>query len=625
MMSFKSFLVTQDDGITDEEAIRKYAEYKQEFNRQQLNEFFVTHKEEEWFKLKYHPDLGTKKTEELKAAVKRRVEVFEEIFNKGENEGVSVDGDKQKELVKILDSVVIKLEGGSELDLSILDKSEEEIEENQKKKQEAKALETKTRESSSVEKEEKDDLDAVSDGEGPGPDGDDLSEPRPLHKTSSIFLRNLPPAVTVAEVENICRRYNGFLRSCIADPAPDKRWFRRGWVTFKRDVKIKEICFNLNNIRIKECEMGPVVNKDLTRRIRTVSGFTVDRKVVRSDIKLAAKIITNLDSRWGLWAASDTAPAASKDDIIGLVGANPLLANIKDYLIEEENAEEEELLGKKNGSSEDGELGEEGITISRDEELIKVLDKLIFYLRIVHSVDFYNQSEYSNEDEMPNRCGLLHARGVPTNEKVTAAQLQDYCKQVEKKMGALLEPKQQLAETEVAKLGIRNQEDEVEKFVANNTQEQGKDKWLCPLSGKKFKGPEFVRKHIFNKYGEQVDAVKKEVQYFNNYLKDPKRPQLPENPNKVGGKRKANVSDGVGGGPGGDQARYARDVDNRFAFEGAGLRQPPHPTLRGRSVRERLGYGVGGQPGIRVTHAGVDPRSIIDYSDVDNFGGLEFF
>lgn len=48
MMSFKAFLGTQDDSISDEEAIKKYAEYKLEFKRQQLNEFFVTHKDEEW-------------------------------------------------------------------------------------------------------------------------------------------------------------------------------------------------------------------------------------------------------------------------------------------------------------------------------------------------------------------------------------------------------------------------------------------------------------------------------------------------------------------------------------------------------------------------------------------------
>lgn len=37
----------------------------------------------------------------------------------------------------------------------------------------------------------------------------------------------------------------------------------------------------------------------------------------------------------------------------------------------------------------------------------------------------------------------------------------------------------------------------------------------------------------------QIDEVKKEVQYYNNYLKDPKRPQLPENPqNKNQGPRR---------------------------------------------------------------------------------------
>ena len=55
----------------------------------------------------------------------------------------------------------------------------------------------------------------------------------------------------------------------------------------------------------------------------------------------------------------------------------------------------------------------------RDAELVKVLDKLLFYLRIVHSVDFYNHSEYPNEDEMPNRCGIMHARGIPPTRSDT--------------------------------------------------------------------------------------------------------------------------------------------------------------------------------------------------------------
>lgn len=54
MQSFKQFLQTQDDNISDEEAIRKYNEYKLEFKRLQLNEFFVAHKDEEWLVLMLH-------------------------------------------------------------------------------------------------------------------------------------------------------------------------------------------------------------------------------------------------------------------------------------------------------------------------------------------------------------------------------------------------------------------------------------------------------------------------------------------------------------------------------------------------------------------------------------------
>jgi hypothetical protein len=124
----------------------------------------------------------------------------------------------------------------------------------------------------------------------------------------------------------------------------------------------------------------------------------------------------------------------------------------------------------------------------------------------------------------------MHARGIAPSSNITVNEIDDYCTNFEKKMGSFLHPRPDLTEEEASKLGMKNEEDEVEKFVQANTQELGKDKWLCPLSGKKFKGPDFVRKHIFNKHGEKVDEVKKEVQFYNNYLKDPKRPQLPENP-----------------------------------------------------------------------------------------------
>lgn len=368
------------------------------------------------------------------------------------------------------------------------------------------------------------DLDKEAD---PKEEEEEKAGPRALHRTSSIFLRNLAPTITKAEVEAMCKRYNGFLRVAIADPLVERRWFRRGWVTFKRDTNIKEICWNLNNIRLRDCELGAIVNRDLSRRVRPVNGITAHKAIVRSDIKLGARIAHNLDTKAGLWQDPNAEKTENGNQThFGLNSNNPVLQNITDYLIEEASAEEDELLGLSTGDIKDN----DGEQLERDQPLINVLDKLILYLRIVHSVDFYNHCEYPYEDEMPNRCGIIHARGPPPQNKISNPEIQDYIRNFESKMSSFLAKSVTIDEVELKKIGCKDVDAEVEKFIQANTQELAKDKWLCPLSGKKFKGPEFIRKHIFNKHGEKVDEVKKEVEYFNNYLRDTKRPQLPEHP-----------------------------------------------------------------------------------------------
>lgn len=81
-------------------------------------------------------------------------------------------------------------------------------------------------------------------------------------------------------------------------------------------------------------------------------------------------------------------------------------------------------------------------------------------------------------------------------------------------MQPLLTSKERLTEAEVEKLGKKDPDKEVEAFITSNCVELAKDKWLCPLSGKKFKGPEFIRKHIANKHGEKLEEVRMEVSHF---------------------------------------------------------------------------------------------------------------
>ena len=160
-------------------------------------------------------------------------------------------------------------------------------------------------------------------------------------------------------------------------------------------------------------------------------------------------------------------------------------------------------------------------------------------------------------------------------------------------------------------MGMKVEQDELEKFIQANTQELGKEKWLCPLSNKKFKGADFVRKHIFNKHADKVTAVKADVEFFNNFLRDPRRPQLPEKP-KAKPKPPAAVA---------TRRLESEDGERRRREDpgtAAGLPQHGGAPRKG-SIKDRLGYRPAA---MRVTQSAADPRGMVDYSDVD-FPGLD--
>jgi len=49
MLSFKNFLHDQDDNIDQEDAVKRYNDYKIDFKKTQIAEFFAAHKDEDWF------------------------------------------------------------------------------------------------------------------------------------------------------------------------------------------------------------------------------------------------------------------------------------------------------------------------------------------------------------------------------------------------------------------------------------------------------------------------------------------------------------------------------------------------------------------------------------------------
>ena len=83
-----------------------------------------------------------------------------------------------------------------------------------------------------------------------------------LHKTNSVFLNNLHPSIKRSELEDACRKFPGYMRLALSEPDVNNKFVRKCWISFERNTKIREICFGLNNIKIREHDLKPLVNKD---------------------------------------------------------------------------------------------------------------------------------------------------------------------------------------------------------------------------------------------------------------------------------------------------------------------------------------------------------------------------
>jgi hypothetical protein len=139
--------------------------------------------------------------------------------------------------------------------------------------------------------------------------------------------------------------------------------------------------------------MGAIINRELKNRIRPINGIGQHKTIVRNDLRLITKIIQQLDGRWNIWESIDNNNVEKKTEATptddseissstaamvispeknkkpkGFISHNPLLKNITEYLVEEADAEEEELLGETSGNSL-----KDGNSFEIDKELTKVI------------------------------------------------------------------------------------------------------------------------------------------------------------------------------------------------------------------------------------------------------------
>eukprot|EP00037_Helgoeca_nana_P018549 m.177473 g.177473 ORF g.177473 m.177473 type:complete len:735 (+) comp24488_c0_seq1:681-2885(+) len=156
--------------------------------------------------------------------------------------------------------------------------------------------------------------------------------------------------------------------------------------------------------------------------------------------------------------------------------------------------------------------------------------KHLLYLRVTHSLDFYTGLQMAHEDDMAQPLPFLT---LPTT--LTRVN-QHFSTQCRDRLQGIAEVLNECEKFDVDSL-VRTPEQAADGFVAKNTVALEDGTFQCPLSGKRFRGPAFVKTHIVSKYDGALKKYVASVAAMNPFMEDPFRVRvLPPVQGAVGGR-----------------------------------------------------------------------------------------
>ncbi|KAF0990377.1 hypothetical protein HZS_4529 [Henneguya salminicola] len=526
IMTFKDFVFLQEDKITPLIAAKKFEEYSLEFSKRQLPLFFDKHKTNEWFLIKYHPYFSCLEKIRTIRFCRRRKNAF--FFLKSNQVFDFIALDSQCNLIAPFLNIVNRL-----LDNMPVSDILEMLQQLKNVKENV------------TIREESDDLKGVVGSKrkcDQFTDGDKIDPFDTKFKSvQNIFIeiKNVP--------NNFKRRYlvkgykniEGFLRVALLPPESETATVCRAYVVFRAGTDPLSTIQSINETQVKDFTPETVKCFETDPIIRAIRGVWDAKKVVIEQIKIIVEIIKKLDESMCVY--SNRFPT--------IPDYNPRLEN------ESTNESESPKETKSGSESEEHDSFDEGDDIidnykdnslifeaekilnqqiaqptdvdneATDSQLLSMLDSLVMYLRIVHSYDFYSFSSNSQENDMPGRCQTLSIRKSFPLSSIKPNKIETQIDTILCKTRTLFFDSCAILNSDVfdeISGDLKKEKTEIDNYMEEKAKELRPNVWICHICKKKFQGKDFVHKHILNKHSQNLEFVKINVNFYNNFIIDRK-------------------------------------------------------------------------------------------------------
>ncbi|KAL1952864.1 hypothetical protein VTO42DRAFT_4091 [Malbranchea cinnamomea] len=428
----------------------------------------------------------------------------------------------------------------------------------------------------------------------------------------ALLIKTLAPNVSREKIEEFCKEHlgeesGGFKWLSLSDPNPSKKYHRIGWIMLRPGPEAPAV-IDRGDGREEEGEenesgaaTGNATNTTAEKALEAVNGKTIQdpargdftchvgvhvpptnpRKKalwdlfsaperIDRDLELAKRLVAKLDAEQG--SAHGFAKIEERVEDLRSKGwlQPPVTGPVKVKQQKTFDSEADMIMLEEDGEAEEGEQrddDDDDDEVDSEELLVKkkLLDLTVEYLRRVYNFCFFCVFESDSVHELARKCPGGHLRrprsGMSTQAKAAAKasalgqpypakkkepaeegeepsspdekkkdrfaskteqQIQrafNWVKTFEDKLLQILEPEN----ADLKKLGGRPideaLEDELNKFVRQ--EDEAKFRCKVPECTKLFKAHHFWRKHVEKRHPDWFADIQKDLMLVNNYVLDP--------------------------------------------------------------------------------------------------------
>ncbi|CAK3997653.1 related to arsenite-resistance 2 [Lecanosticta acicola] len=545
-----------------------YDQYKENLQKKQAQTFVRLHKNEDWFRERYDPEVRDAMRRKLMEFRKRLFSQWEHDLSSGVFDEFTLEGIYKSES-NGLGGIVEREEGETSAAAEVLGVGD--------------LLPSK---------------------------GGDLRDPASLQPT--LLIKTIAPTVTRDKFEAFAKEHlgedeGGFQHLSLSDPNPLKKCHRMGWIMLNpepeqeepeppaprgedgeegQEIESKKLpsgltsvseraLENINGKTIEDPERGNFTvhcgvhrPPDAPRKKALWDLFSAPERIVR-DLELATRLVRRLDNELGDEYFGVAKIEERVHDLSERGELKPVDSSKPAKDVDAMDADAEE------GEEEEGMVDEDE---TDDEELLlkkKKLDLLVEYLRRVYNFCFFCVFESDSVHELQRKCPGGHLRRPrasltsaaketarasasgeafphrkknesknegeeeedammkeesPVEERKplmkpsskTTQQLQrafNWVKTFEEKILQILEPDN----VNIRKLGGMPLEEGIEKELNKFVSQEDVNKFRCkvPECTKLFKGVDFWRKHVEKRHVDWYERIRSELELVNRYVLDP--------------------------------------------------------------------------------------------------------